>query len=145
MIADAERLDQSQGLGRESLSVVDALHRHRDVLGERALTLHAHSLVIGTGIHQSTLAGIAAATIKIGIAGDHHTGLQSLVIWPDLHDFRGKLVSRNTGVNHIGVRSPIGAQITAADSAVQQLKQRLPFTGNRLIHLGDDHLAWLWH
>ena len=143
VIADAEGLDQRQGLGVQALAVDQAAHGHDHVFGEAALALHAHGLVAHAGVHQPPLAGIALAAVEVGIGGDDVADLEAAVVFADLHDLAGKFMAGDAGIGHVGVVAAIGIQVAAADAAVQRAQQRLVLAGNGLFHFADLHQAGL--
>ena len=143
--ADAERLDKRERLRWQPLAVVDALDRHRDVLGEAALALHAHRLVVGAGVDKAAAAGVARAAVEIGIAGYDHSWLESLVVFVDFDNLGRKLVARDARVRDVGVRSAVRAEVAAANAAVEHLKQSLAGFAHRLVDFLDDDLAGLFN
>ncbi len=141
MVADAERLDESQSLGRQALAVIDPLNGHGDIFRKATLTLNAHGLVIGAGIHQAPAAGITSAAIEVGVAGHDHAGLQTAVIVIDLHNFGCQFMARNTGIGYVSVRPAIRTQVTVADTAVEHFQQCLARLADRFLDVLDFHLS----
>ena len=100
-----------------------------------------HGLVVGTGVDQAPLAGVAASAVEIGVAGDNHAGLQPQAVVVDLHNLGGKLMAGDPGVGDVGVAAPVGPQVAAADAAIEQLEQGLALPADGLLHVLDDNFA----
>ena len=135
-MTDAERLHERQLAWVDALAVVDALRRHGDVVRESALALHAHRLVVRAAVDEAAAAGIAGSAVEVGIAGHELAGAQGWAV--RLHDDGGELMANGPGIGDVKVRPAIGAQIAAADAAVEQPQKGFPLTPLRhlrLLHL----------
>ena len=142
VVADAERFDEGELARRESLAVVDALCGHCDVLRECTVALRTHGLVVLAAVDEAARAGIAAAAVEIGVAGDNLAYMEMILLRVsrvDLDDLRRELVPRDARIGSVGERAAVRAEVAAADAAAEHLEQCLI----RLAHgfLGLEYLC----